>query len=138
MLLSDNVKQQIIDEYNNWFDSQYGDKSLEERKQLDAFFTPPEITIQMLEQYTAGIKNITILDPSCGTGNLLVACIIAGANPDNIYGIELDETFANICKQRLSKYNVPEDHIIVGDATQSCNYVKSSKDVKKYKPVDLW
>ena len=115
MILSDEIKEKIKCEYENWFNEQYGSKTLDERRKLGAFFTPPELTIKMIEKFET-IENKTILDPTCGTGNLLAACIIAGANPTLVYGNEYDPTFVALCKKRLAKLGVPEDNIHEGDA----------------------
>ena len=115
MILSNKVKENIKNEYETWFNEQYGNKSLEERRKLGAFFTPPELTIKMIEKFET-LENKTILDPTCGTGNLLAACVIAGANPTLVYGNEYDPTFVQLCKKRLSKLGVPEDNIHEGDA----------------------
>ena len=63
MKLSLEIKNKIKEEYNEWFNSQYGDKTLEERRELGAFFTPPELTIKMIEKFNT-IENKTILDPT--------------------------------------------------------------------------
>ena len=88
MLLTDKQKRDIIEEFNEWKDKMYANKTLAERQDYGQFFTPPELTIQMLEKF----ENLEgkILDPALGAGNLLVAAIKAGADPKNIYGIELD------------------------------------------------
>lgn len=52
---------------------------------------------------------------TCGAGNLLAAAIAAGANPENIYGNELDEEILNICKERLIPLGVPEDNFFLSD-----------------------
>ena len=141
MKLSSDIKHAIKTEYTEWFNSQYGDKSLEERRKLGAFFTPPELTINMIEQFDS-IENKTILDPTCGTGNLLVACIIAGADPLKIYGNEYDPEFTRLCKERLVKYGVPDHNIHQGDALNpECLKLSSFKpDFKlvKYEEVELW
>ena len=141
MILTEEIKQKIIDEYNEWFNSQYGDKSLEERRKLGAFFTPPELTIKMIEKFET-IEGKTILDPTCGTGNLLAGCVIAGADPTKVYGNEYDETFTKLCKERLMKLGVPEENIHQGDALNSenlkmRNFYKGYKEVK-YTQVELW
>ena len=115
MQLSNEIKEKIKTEYTEWFNSQYGEKTLEERRKLGAFFTPPELTIKMIEKFDS-IENKTILDPTCGTGNLLAGCIIAGANPEMIYGNEYDPTFVQLCRDRLKKLGVPESNIHEGDA----------------------
>ena len=141
MILSEETKQAIIEEYTNWFNSQYGDKSLEERRELGAFFTPPELTIKMIEKFET-IENKTILDPTCGTGNLLAACVIAGANPKMVYGNEYDAEFTRLCKSRLKKLGVPEKNIHQGDALNGEN-LKKSNFYKGYKELiitknELW
>lgn len=140
MILSPEQKSAIIEEYNSWTNKQYGSKTLEERKELDAIFTPPELTIQMIEKFDS-IENKTILDPTCGTGNLLVACILAGANPKMIYGNELDEEFLNLAKERLIPYGVPEQNLHQGNVLEddciSLNSFKVGVE-KPYKYVNLW
>lgn len=141
MVISEEIKQKIKDEYNSFKDIQYAGKTLEERKELDAFFTPPELTIKMIEKFES-IENKTILDPTCGTGNLLAACIIAGANPEMIYGNEFDPSFVKLCQERLSKLGVPSYHIHQGDALK-----KECLDIENFNPgwkyqkierVELW
>lgn len=118
MKLSEETKQEIIDEYNSWVDRQYAGKTREERDALGAFFTPPEVTIKMLEGYnlTKDLKESTILDPTIGAGGLIVACIIAGADPKKCYGNEYDPDILNGCKERLCAMGVPEENLHQGDA----------------------
>lgn len=137
MKLSEQTKQLIINDYNEWFNQQYGDKTIEERKELDAFFTPPELTIKMIEQLDS-IENKTILDPTCGSGNLLAACIIAGADPTKIYGNELDEELLTVCKNRLTKLGVPEANLHQGNATVESSYDFSGKKRTEVTKIDLW
>jgi len=141
MIISEEIKQKIKYEYNSFKDIQYAGKTLEERKELDAFFTPPELTIKMIEKFES-IENKTILDPTCGTGNLLAACIIAGANPEMIYGNEFDPSFVKLCQERLGKLGVPSYHIHQGDALK-----KECLDIENFNPdwkyqkierVELW
>ena len=42
-----------------------------------------------------------ILDPTSGSGNLLVACLIAGADPDKLYGNDYDNDMVILCRKRL-------------------------------------
>lgn len=126
------VVQRIREEFTAFRDSMYAGKSLDERKELDQFFTPPEITIPLLEglldSYAEGDKtfaNKTILDPTSGTGNLLMACIIAGARPENVFGNDYDAVMVKVCKDRLNAYCekyglplVPKNNIHRGNALQ--------------------
>ena len=148
MVLSEEIKNKIKEEYNEWFNSQYGDKTLEERRELGAFFTPPELTIKMIEKFNT-LSGKTILDPTCGTGNLLAGCIIAGADPTLIYGNEFDPTFMQLCRDRLEKLGVPKYNIHQGDAliseclklssfTSQYNYEKIKQLHEKGNMISLW
>ena len=118
MILSEEIKSKIRAEYERWFKSQYGDMSAERRKKLGAVYTPPEITIQMIERFPFDeFDDRTVLDPACGSGNLLMACIIAGAKPSNVYGNEFEPSMVELCRSRLAEYGVPEHNIHQGDAT---------------------
>lgn len=114
MTLSEEVKQSIIEEYKEWEEHQYGGRTKKERQELGQFFTPPELTIQMIEKFED--LEGTILDPTCGCGGLLVACILAGADPLKVYGIELDQEILKLAQERLSKLGVPTDNLHRGNA----------------------
>lgn len=68
MKISDEIKQKIKDEYDVYAATQYVGKTKKERQELGQFFTPPELSIQMLEKF----DNIegTILDPTIGAGRI--------------------------------------------------------------------
>lgn len=79
-----------------------------------------------------------VLDPCMGDGNLLVAAIIAGADPDLVYGNEFDEEMLQEAKRRLVPLGVPEWHLHRGDALLSSSYDFSEDYVpeqSKYKGV---
>ena len=141
MKLSEDIKNRIEEEYSSWFENQYGATTKAERKKLGAVFTPPKVTIQMLEMLETLDGNI--LDPCCGSGNLLAAAIIAGADPNNIYGNEFDERFVELAQDRLEKMGVPRWHIHQGDATKAeCIKFESFKPEYKIreepKQISLW
>lgn len=143
MKLTQETKQKIVDEYNDWFENQYGDKSLEERKELGAFFTPPDLTIQMIEKFDCNsLENKTILDPTLGAGGLIAGCIIAGADPKLCYGNELDNDILNVARKRLGKLGVPANNLHQGDATENRCISKSSFNSnykwETYEQEDLW
>lgn len=121
MKITEENKQAIIDEFNNWTETMYAGKNKEERQKLGQFFTPPALTIKMIEKFD-DITDKDILDPACGAGGLLVACILAGADPNRVYGIEIDENILAICRTRLEKYGVPAKNLKVGDALIPASY----------------
>lgn len=133
MILSEDAKAAIQAECDAWKDSQYAGKDKKERQELGQFFTPPVLTIKMLEKFDS-LEDKDILDPACGNGNLLAACILAGADPKRIYGIELDPVILEQCRQRLAKFGVPEWHIHQGDALLSSSY-EFSEDYKMEQPI---
>lgn len=120
MKLTDEQINAIKNEYSQWKDSMYANRTLSECKDFGQFFTPPELSIKMLEKFdnTDG----TILDPCCGAGNLLAAAIFAGFKPENIYGIELDPDILQIAIERLSLLGAPKDNLRVGDALDPLSY----------------
>lgn len=120
MKLSEETKAAIFKEFEDFQKSvasnkegQYGDGK--NRDALGQFYTPPELTIRMIEKFDS--LDDDILDPTAGSGNLLAACIVAGADPKRIYANELD---ADICEKilrpRLNGLGVPDENIHVGDA----------------------
>lgn len=120
MNLSDLQIKAINDEYLQWKDKMYADKTLSERKDFGQFFTPPNLTIKMLEKFDN--FDGTILDPCCGAGNLLAAAIKVGFKPENVYGIEIDPTIMQITVDRLSLLGVPNKNIKLGDALNPLSY----------------
>lgn len=121
MKLDEKTKDKIRQEHAEWVDRQYGEKSTEERKALAQYYTPPEITIRLLEKFET-VKDKNILDPASGCGGLLAACVIAGADPKRVYGIEIDGDIVKISQERLSRLGVPTDNIRFGDALQASSY----------------
>lgn len=113
MILTEEQKQRIVKDLTDFADIQYANNDNKERQKLGQFFTPPQLVIRMIEKFTS-INDDDILDPCVGSGNLLVGCIIAGADPKRCYGIELDEKQAEICRNRLENYGVPRENIITG------------------------
>ena len=112
-----------------WEECQYAGKARKERQKMGQFFTPPELTIQMVEKFEDMKGNI--LDPTCGCGGLLVACILAGADPQNIYGIELDPEVLEIAKKRLGKLGVPSSNLILGNALDPESYEKLGRSTSE-------
>ena len=104
MNLTEEIKNLIITEYKAFEDFMYAGKTKEERDELAQFFTPPEISIKLLEAYN--VKDLSgkiILDPTSGSGNLLAAALIAGADSDKIFGNDYDAAMVKLCRERLNK-----------------------------------
>ena len=130
MVLSESQKNAIIEEFENWRSSMYAGKTLEERQKLGAFFTPPELTIQMLEKFQD--LEGSVLDPTCGAGNLLAAAIMAGADPKLVYGIELDPEILEIARSRLEVLGVPKVNLHQGNALyEECYNFSDDYDYEK-------
>lgn len=142
MTLSEEVKQKITEEFENFKKQMYAGKSQKERDELGQFFTPAAISIKMIERFEVdSLAGKTILDPTCGSGNLLAACILAGADPDKVYGNEYDKTMVSACKDRLNslclKYGlkrVPEYNIHYGDALDPYCLTEFGPDYSWQKP----
>jgi type I restriction-modification system DNA methylase subunit len=85
-----------------------------ERKEKGAFYTPPEIALEMAEktQYKSGE---TILDPCVGGGNLLAAMMdtYKELQEEDLYGIDIDPEAIKICRELF-----PYGHFQVGDCLE--------------------
>ena len=121
MKLSDDIKARIQAEYDEWVEKQYYGRSKKERQKLAAFYTPPQLSIKMLEKFES-IENKDILDPTLGAGGLIAAAVIAGADPSRCYGIELDPAALEVAKRRLATLGVPPQNLKQGDALDPKSY----------------
>ena len=111
MRLSEEVKNKIIeildsDYFKNslYVDANGNELNKTKRDELGQFYTPGKICIKMIEKFkweTLSGKNI--LDPTVGSGNLLIACLIAGADSDKVFGNDYDATMVKLCRERLNK-----------------------------------
>ncbi len=129
MKLSKEIIEAIEAEYNKWLAIQYAGKDKKDRQSKGQFFTPPPLTIKMLEKFDS-ITNKDILDPALGAGGLISAAIIAGADPKRCYGIELDPEILAIAKKRLIPMGVPEKNLKLGNALDGDAYNFDEADKK--------
>ena len=124
-LTQTNIDNNIIPEYESWKELMYAGKSKEERQKLGQFFTPPNLSIKLVEKFD--ILEGNCIDPTCGAGNLLVTmlfakfqyynqnCINNNWNKsfqdclDEIYGVEIDPDILKVCHKRM-------EHL--------CNFIK--------------
>ena len=143
MILTQETKDLITKEFEEFKAEMYAGKTKEERQKLGQFFTPADISIQMIERFEVdSLAGQKILDPTAGSGNLLAACLIAGADSDKVFGNELDKTILNACRRRLNKIcrelgkpEIPYHHLHQGDATDPrCLTIFSS--AYKWKPKE--
>lgn len=106
--------------------SQYSGLTDKTRDDLGQVYTPADICIKMIESFDVeSLEGLKIIDPTCGSGNLLISCLMAGADPHNIYGNEYNETAVKLCRRRLkiacdllNLPDVPRENIHQGNATQ--------------------
>lgn len=112
----------VEEEYASFIETQYAGKDLAARRALGAFFTPPELTLKLLEKLDIKPDD-TLLDPCLGAGGLLAAAILSGkAKAENCYGIELDPDILQVARRRLGALGVPEWHLHHGNALNSDCY----------------
>lgn len=126
MRLSKEVKELIIQEYENFKAYMYANSPKDVRDKLGQFFTPALVVIEMLERLPDDALNGNILDPTSGSGNLLAACLIAGAESSKVFGNEYDPAMVKACRARLNKVcdmlgkpRLNDWQIHRGDATDS-------------------
>lgn len=106
MKLSEEAKNKIIEilDSQEFKSNLYEGLTEEKRKKLNQFYTPGKLCIQMIEKFDCdSLSNKNILDPTCGSGNLLIACLIAGADSDKLFGNEYDSVAVDLCRKRLNR-----------------------------------
>lgn len=111
MKISEEAKKIIVNEFEEFKKKQYNGKTVSERKELNQFFTPPELSFQLIEEFE-NLKGV-FFDPTCGSSNLLMAVAIVkkidlGEKDENIameiFGYDIDERMINLSKQRFENY----------------------------------
>ena len=130
MKLNIETKEKIQAEYDAWQAEQYVGKDKKERQKLGQFFTPPALTVKMIEKFDT-LEDKDILDPTVGAGGLLAACILAGADPKRCYGIELDPEVLEIARKRLGNLGVPSSNLILGNALDPESYEKLGRSTNE-------
>ena len=126
MKISEKAKEKIYEEYEAFKNFQYNGKTIKERKELNQFFTPPELSIKLIEN----LDNIsgTVIDPCCGAGNILMAVAIVKVVdleelPTTVYGYDIDSDMLLLASKRFATYfKIKELHnFIQKDATSYWN-----------------
>lgn len=106
MKLTEEQKNKIIDVLDVKLKDYYGklNDDPEKRSRLGQFYTPGKVCVKMIEKFDCDdFSGKAILDPCCGSGNLLIAMLCAGADIDKLYGNEFDKDAVDLCKERLLK-----------------------------------
>ena len=129
MKLTEEVKESIINilDSEEFMSDLYEGLDKKKRDKLGMVYTPAKVCIKLIESFECStLAGRTILDPACGSGNLLIACLIAGADSDKVYGNELDSIAVELCRRRvnracklLGKPHIKDWQIHEGDATQA-------------------
>ena len=141
MRLSNKVKQNIIDilDSKEFMSDLYEGLDDKTREELGQFYTPADICISMIEEFnTETFSNNLILDPCCGSGNLIIAMLIAGADSDKVFGNDYDYRAVRLARKRinracdiLSKPHIQDWQIHRGDATDSFCLKEFGPDYKE-------
>lgn len=88
--------------------------STKQKKDAGVFFTPPDLSTLAAEKFSDGLNIGSILDPACGTGNLLYATAkklqcyptlektLRSWN-EKIYGLDINPTFVDLAKRKIIK-----------------------------------
>lgn len=68
-------------------------RDLNHRKQTGTYYTPEKTVSTLISNMKAcfDIKNKTLCDPCCGTGNFLIGLVGSGVKIENLYGQDIDE-----------------------------------------------
>jgi len=101
-MIVENILDNNIDEH---FYSENRDDRVKETAEV---FTPDWLVQEMLDSLSVDWDNIpddeTFIDPTCGSGNFLVALAKRGVPLKNIYGVDLMEDNVQMTKDRLTQY----------------------------------
>lgn len=116
------------------------EKLTDNNNRKGAFFTPQGISSYIAKSIDKG-EGIKIMDPSCGCGAILIACVrrLCGdldRNPvetvsENIYGIDIDEFHVYVC--RSLELGDEDKEIIRNMAMEKCRLTlwETIDEVKK-------
>ncbi|MCQ2462069.1 MAG: N-6 DNA methylase [Clostridia bacterium] len=96
-------------------------KNLGARKRGGIYYTPCAVSDALCAAVLqkTDFKGKKILDPCCGTGNFLLTALKNGAQQENIYGCDIDETAVVILKISLFLNGVKGAHISVCDTLKT-------------------
>ena len=111
----------------------------ESGKSKGQFYTPAEVSRVLSKVIGVGSvtdKSITIYDPTCGSGSLLIKVADEANCNVTIYGQEMDNATAGLAKMNMIMHN-EETAEIWQDNTLSQPYFKDDNDSTKLKRFDF-
>jgi site-specific DNA-methyltransferase (adenine-specific) len=95
------------------------------RNKEGIYYTPTWVVRDMLKNIKVS-RELTFLDPCCGSGNFLIEAIKAGIAPENVYGFDIDENAVFMAKERVKQeFGIENPHIRVGDFLQEAHKLSS-------------
>ena len=104
----------MTEENNTTEEFHYSDERDERVKETGEVFTPDSLVQKMLDELNIDWNNIppteTFLDPTCGSGNFLVALLRRGVNLSQIYGVDLMPDNVSTTKKRLTEIALVQDY----------------------------
>lgn len=120
-----------------------------ERKHQGVFFTPDELSTLSVEKFDYSLDDGAILDPACGSGNLLVALAATfEISPSleatltewnsKLHGVDINESFVNIAKKKLVKLALrkgakPSGKKTPGEILSILSNIKAGDFLEEYK-----
>lgn len=119
-------------------------RTITRQKETGAHFTPPELAVFVARRILAGLTPkrqgiITVLDPSCGDGELLVAFASqltdAQLKRTVLIGVESDESSLARAKERLGALAVSEVRLLNADFLELAQDNEQPELFAAYKPI---
>lgn len=125
--------EKLWEEYNNFRpvlnETVWNDRELFEK--LSSKYFRPEATAKFVQEYSSVRLAKNFVFQFCNTGEIMVACIIAGmVKPENCYGLETDPKLIKLARERLKPYGVPAENIKLIN-TDYDEFEKATKDFAK-------
>lgn len=71
------------------------------RNKEGIYYTPSKVVNEFFQLPNVNVKNLTFLDPCCGSGNFIIRALELGFKPSNIYGYDTDANAVHLTKRRI-------------------------------------
>ncbi|MBN2803436.1 MAG: N-6 DNA methylase [Deltaproteobacteria bacterium] len=97
------------------------------RNREGIYYTPEDIVKRFFKNLPDDCSNMTFCDPCCGSGNFIMAALLHGFKPENIFGFDIDPLAVKITKQRLyTKLETDFNNVAVLDFLEENNIKNKS------------